>query len=217
MTDSTNPKDKIGATKPPISLIPPVALIHISMAMKNGADKYGAYNWREKKVQMMIYLDALLRHTLALIDGEDLAQDSMLEHLAHIGANAAILLDAKESGNLIDNRPIKGKAADVIKKFTAYTNLEKMVKENQELGFYEDDVSSLLEIESIIKLSQKESEQFIKNLENRPKPHNNLKELVKEHTESLKKEQFYVDDEGIYHHADQYEQQKKAIGPKDSE
>ncbi len=112
MTDETNPKDKIGATKPSISLIPPVALVHISMAMKNGADKYGAYNW--------------------------MAPDSLLDHLAHIGANAAILLDAKESGNLIDNRPTKGKASEVMQKYTSQIVVSEMTTENQNHGLYDD-------------------------------------------------------------------------------
>jgi len=43
---STNPKDRIGIKKPPIHLVPPVAIIHEAMAFKDGADKYGPYNWR---------------------------------------------------------------------------------------------------------------------------------------------------------------------------
>lgn len=105
--DTTNPKDLIGATKDPIGLVPPEGIRQISLAMKNGADKYGAYNWRDKKVQYQIYLDAILRHTLALIDREDVAEDSQVHHLAHVGANVCILLDAIKQNCLVDNRPIK--------------------------------------------------------------------------------------------------------------
>lgn len=101
----SNPKDLIGATKTPLTLIPPEGLKHIALAMQNGAKKYGAYNWRNKKVQYMIYLDAILRHALSLIDREDIAEDSQVHHLGHIGANVAILLDAIKYGCLIDNRP----------------------------------------------------------------------------------------------------------------
>lgn len=103
--DNTNPKDLIGSKKDNIGLVPPEGIIGISRAMKNGADKYGAYNWRSKKVQYQIYLDAILRHTLALIEREDLALDSGCHHLDHIGANVCILKDAMKYHCLIDNRP----------------------------------------------------------------------------------------------------------------
>lgn len=115
----TNPKDLIGATKPPLTLVPAAGLIHCSLAMKNGADKYGAFNWREKKVQTMIYLDATIRHVLSYVDGEEVAEDSGVHHLGHAMACLAILLDAKETGNLIDNRPSKGIAANLIKEKTS--------------------------------------------------------------------------------------------------
>jgi len=51
---TTNPKDLEGNKKPPISLVPPSVLIHLAEAFKEGARKYGAYNWRTKKVQAMI-------------------------------------------------------------------------------------------------------------------------------------------------------------------
>ncbi len=118
MTDETNPKDLLGAKKPPISLVPPSAVVKCAMAMKNGAEKYGAYNWRAKKVQYMIYIDAALRHIFALIDGENEAEDSKLDHKAHAMACLAILIDAEETGNLIDNRPIKGAVNQTLKKYT---------------------------------------------------------------------------------------------------
>lgn len=113
-----NPKDRIGMTKPPISLVPPVALVHCAMAMKNGAVKYGPYNWRGEKVQSMIYLDAALRHILDFIDGEEKASDSGVHHLAHAMACCAILLDAFEGGFVKDTRPPKGPAPDAIARLT---------------------------------------------------------------------------------------------------
>lgn len=105
MTDQTNPKDIIGSKKTPLSLIPPAGLEEIAKAMKNGADKYSAYNWRDKKVQYLIYIDAIMRHAQALIEREDIAEDSGVHHLGHIGANACILLDAIKYDRLVDNRP----------------------------------------------------------------------------------------------------------------
>lgn len=116
--NNTNPKDLLGIKKPSLSLVPPCAIIEIAEAMKDGAKKYGAYNWRKKKVRMTVYLDALLRHTLALIDGDDKTRDSGVSNLAAIGANISILIDAKETGNLIDDRPTKGKAGDLIERLS---------------------------------------------------------------------------------------------------
>lgn len=113
-----NPKTVVGMQKPRLSLIPPAALIHAARAMENGADKYGPYNWRDNKVSSMIYVDAAMRHLLSWVDGEEVAQDSGVHHLAHAIACCAIILDAHESGNLVDNRPTKGVAADLIARLT---------------------------------------------------------------------------------------------------
>lgn len=112
--DETNPKDALGTKKPNISLVPASAIIYAAKAMENGAKKYGAYNWRTKKVQALIYIDATLRHILSYLDGEELASDSKVHHLAHALASISILVDAIETGNLIDNRPALGAANRLI-------------------------------------------------------------------------------------------------------
>lgn len=106
--DSTNPKDIVGSTKVSISKFPAVAIVHGAHAMMDGADKYGAFNWRAKQVQADIYVDAALRHLTAWFEGEEVAKDSGVHHLGHAIACCAILLDAQETGNLIDNRPVVG-------------------------------------------------------------------------------------------------------------
>lgn len=100
-----NPKDLLGALKVSLTKLPPAALLHAAKAMMNGASKYGPYNWRDKKVLAGIYVDAALRHTLAWFDREELAPDSGVHHLGHAMACLAILLDAQESGCLLDDRP----------------------------------------------------------------------------------------------------------------
>jgi Domain of unknown function (DUF5664) len=116
--DQTNPKDILGVKKPRLSLVPPAGLIYASLAMANGADKYGPYNWREKKVQAMIYLEAAMRHILSYQDGESNAQDSGAPHLGHAIACLLIIIDALETGNLIDNRPKPGPTSALIERFT---------------------------------------------------------------------------------------------------
>lgn len=113
-----NPKDIIGASKPDLSLVPPVAIVHIAEAMGNGASKYGAYNWRDNAVQVMTYLAAAQRHIASYLDGEQVAEDSGVHHLAHAAACMAIVLDAEETGNLMDNRPKPGVTAKVIARLT---------------------------------------------------------------------------------------------------
>ena len=115
--DQANPKDLIGVKKVQLGLLPAAGKIYGALAMADGAAKYSAYNWRDKKVKMTVYLDALERHILALRDGEDNASDSGVPHLGHIIAGASILADAIEGGFLIDDRPLKGPAAKVLKKY----------------------------------------------------------------------------------------------------
>jgi hypothetical protein len=116
--DQTNPKDLEGQTKPPLDLIPPAGLIHMALAMRNGAARYGPYNWRDKKVQARIYVGAAMRHLAAWLDGEENATDSGVHHLGHAAACCAILLDAQATDSLLDNRPKKGAAARLIAEHT---------------------------------------------------------------------------------------------------
>ena len=106
-----NPKDAIGLTKSPLRLVPPALVIETAVAMANGAEKYGPYNWRETGVNLSVYLEALLRHVYAYMDGEESAEDSGVKHLAHAAACLAIIFDAESVGKLIDDRPTPGQAA----------------------------------------------------------------------------------------------------------
>lgn len=122
----TNPKDLLGTDKVPLSRIPAVAILHEGMAMGNGGDKYGPYNWRENAVQADIYIDAALRHIFSWFDSrEEFAQDSKVHHLGHARACLGILLDAQASGNLIDNRPVNGHTAEVLEKLNEVRKQER--------------------------------------------------------------------------------------------
>ena len=121
--DQNNPKDLIGEKKVQLGLLPAAGKIYGALAMEFGAyhagkekTGYGPFNWREKKVRMTIYLDAIERHLEALRDGEDAAKDSGVHHLGHIIAGASILADALEGGQLIDDRPMKGPAAALLER-----------------------------------------------------------------------------------------------------
>ena len=128
--DQTNPKDLLGDKKVSLGQISPAALVHESMAMMDGSWKYGYRNWREKKVQARIYIDAALRHIEAWAEGEELAEDSGVHHLGHARACLGILLDAQENGNLIDNR-VPGVFSKVLKRMENWVVNRKKLYENK--------------------------------------------------------------------------------------
>lgn len=103
-----NPKDKLGVLKTPLRFIPASSLVALSHVMELGATKYGPMNWRENNVKLLVYFEAALRHIFAAMDGEDLDPESGQPHAAHAMACMAIILDAKATGNLIDDRFISG-------------------------------------------------------------------------------------------------------------
>lgn len=115
----SNPKSRYGIKKPPLHLIPSVALIDLSVAMALGAKKYGAYNWREKGVAASVYLAAAERHLRAYLDGEDTDAESGASHLGHVMACCAIIADAITLGKLIDDRPTKGMFAAGVREFAS--------------------------------------------------------------------------------------------------
>ena len=114
----TNPKDIAGSKKPPLRLLPTVALLYLSRVMALGAKKYGEWNWRASKVRATIYDEAALRHIFALLDGQDTDEESGLPHEAHIMACMAIKLDAQACGQLIDDRNKSGNVPNLIKQLT---------------------------------------------------------------------------------------------------
>lgn len=116
---TTNPKDLVGATKVDISLLPAAGVIHGAHAMMDGAVKYGPYNWREKPVQARIYISAAMRHLQLFLDGEEEAADSGVHHLGHVIGCCAIMLDAIETGNLVDDRPVPAETAALLERLSA--------------------------------------------------------------------------------------------------
>ena len=72
MTDTSkpsNPKDAIGSDKLPLHLWPALASAEGSLALLDGALKYGRSNFRVAGVRASIYNDALRRHMDAWFEG----------------------------------------------------------------------------------------------------------------------------------------------------
>lgn len=109
-----NPKTQFGVTKVPLHLVPPAAVAQAAMAFKDGAAKYGPYNWREKTISSSVYIAACKRHLDAWWDGEDKASDSGVHHIAHAMACMCMILDAESIGMLNDDRPTPGAAARLL-------------------------------------------------------------------------------------------------------
>ena len=81
---------KADGEKPDMSLIPPAALELTAAVLTYGARKYAPDNW--KKVEGRRYIAALLRHVCReMRDPGGVDEETGLPHVAHIGANAAIL------------------------------------------------------------------------------------------------------------------------------
>lgn len=102
-----NPKQAVGRRKAPqMSVVPSTALAWLAEALRNGGveKNYGIKNWRESEVHLTDYLDAASRHLMALQEGEDVADDSLVLHAAHLMATCAIIIDADACGTLRDDR-----------------------------------------------------------------------------------------------------------------
>ena len=102
---ATNPKDAIGTKKVGTTLVPDVIKYHASLALLEGALKYGASNWAEAGVRCSIYLDALDRHLAKFKAGEFSDPETKVPHLSSALACIGIILDADLRGRLHDDRP----------------------------------------------------------------------------------------------------------------
>ena len=92
---TSNPKDRIGATKLPLTLVPDTLSVFAAMAFAEGASKYGAYNWRIGGARASIYIDAMRRHVAKWWNGEDIDPETGIPHLASAVACLSIILDAE--------------------------------------------------------------------------------------------------------------------------
>lgn len=100
-----NPKKKYGDAKTGLSCVPVSVLNELGAAMKEGADKYGAYNWRCSEIEAETYYNSTMRHMMQWWDGEDIDADSGISHVSKAIAGLFVLRDAMICGTFKDNRP----------------------------------------------------------------------------------------------------------------
>jgi len=104
---SDNPKDVVGTNKLPLHLWPMTATAMGSIAMLNGALKYGRSNWRAVGIKASIYVDACQRHLTQWFEGAEHDEEGV-PHLASAIACLAIIIDARAAGKLKDDRQVEG-------------------------------------------------------------------------------------------------------------
>jgi hypothetical protein len=94
---------KFDADKPAAGLLSGVAVLGVATVLAFGANKYAAHNWR-KGIAWSRILAALLRHTFAFLDGEDLDPESGLPHVDHIACCAMFLQEHYRDFKKFDDR-----------------------------------------------------------------------------------------------------------------
>ncbi len=114
----SNPKDIIGSNKLPLGLVPSTTIAYLALGHAEGHIKYGLVNWREAGVRFSIYKDALLRHVAKFEAGEEEDPETQVPHLANALACLSIIVDAKECGKLIDDRPKAAPISELIERFS---------------------------------------------------------------------------------------------------
>ena len=102
-----NPKAVAGRKKLRFQFLPIDVLEEVAGGMAEGADKYGAYNWRDTEIQMSDYYDSTMRHVTAWFKGEDIDPDSNIHHLSKAIAGLVVVRDAIMTDSCIDDRPLK--------------------------------------------------------------------------------------------------------------
>lgn len=102
-----NPKDRAGAAKPNLSILPFAPLYEAIPAIYEGRRKYGYWNWRGEQISETIYADAAIRHLMQFISGEDVDQDSGVHHISKAIAGLLVVRDAMLHGTSIDDRSIE--------------------------------------------------------------------------------------------------------------
>lgn len=108
----SNLKTAVALTKPRLSNIPTFTLFAMGAAMSDGAKKYGRYNWRKTGSTVSVFYDAMNRHLQDWYTGEDFAKDSGIHHLAHLMADCAIMMDARNHPMMVDDREPVRNATD---------------------------------------------------------------------------------------------------------
>ena len=105
MVKESNPKEFFGNQKLHLDVVPGCVEQYCSLALLEGALKYGRYNWRIKGARISTYISAAKRHLDKYVEGQWADPKTQVPHLASVLACVAIILDAGLMGTLRDDRP----------------------------------------------------------------------------------------------------------------
>ena len=106
--EKENPKQAFGSHKTPASTFPATVKAEVSVAMLEGAIKYGKHNFRASPILASTYYDAANRHLDQWFEGEDRDQAPGalgLHHVTKAIASLVVLRDAMIAGTFVDDRP----------------------------------------------------------------------------------------------------------------
>jgi len=98
---STGRKDD--QEKPRVDLLDPLFLEGVANVLGFGSRKYTANNWRGGIAYSRL-LGAILRHTLAILRGEDTDPESGLPHVDHLGCSVMFLSNMMKTRPDLDDR-----------------------------------------------------------------------------------------------------------------
>lgn len=113
----SNPKDAAATNRLDLSLFPASARAYGALAMVEGDQKYGGYNYRSAGVNASIYYAAAGRHLDKWYNGEETDPKTGIPHLASALACIAVLIDGIEMGNWTDDRPPKLDMSNLLERF----------------------------------------------------------------------------------------------------
>lgn len=94
---------KYDSEKPPIHLIPPIAIESEALVMGFGEKKYGSYNWL-KGMGWSRLVSAAMRHILSWHSGESKDPETGQSHLAHARCCLGMLMGYEAYGKGKDDR-----------------------------------------------------------------------------------------------------------------
>ena len=89
--------------KLPMHLVPTSSIYALADVLDYGATKYEDHNWRRGMKWSTVYSCAM-RHLLKWFEGEERDDESGKEHLSHVMANIAMLIEYKETCPELDDR-----------------------------------------------------------------------------------------------------------------
>lgn len=95
---------KYDGEKPKMYLLPPKALTEVAKVLTFGANKYDENNWKKLDNLQNRYSGAALRHIFSHMDGEELDNETGLDHLAHAICCLLFKLEAKLDGTSKEER-----------------------------------------------------------------------------------------------------------------